>query len=190
MITGIILAGGESKRFGGEKGLALLHGKPLIEWVIAALRPLCSDILISANSASYNAYPYRVIPDVSPGKGPMMGIYSGLANSGTMHNLVLSVDTPLVSAALLHYIFENAGDTMIAVPQMAPQHFEPLIGYYQRDAISSMETFFAQHNYKLPELFRSLPFRGIDLQAWPLFQPIFLANVNTREDLDALQNRE
>jgi molybdopterin-guanine dinucleotide biosynthesis protein A len=48
-ISAIILAGGESKRMGGnDKGLVLLLGKPLIEWVLARIRPQAEEFMISA----------------------------------------------------------------------------------------------------------------------------------------------
>ncbi|MEI6575031.1 MAG: molybdenum cofactor guanylyltransferase [Bacteroidota bacterium] len=186
-ITGIILAGGESRRFDGEKGLAILREKPLIEWVLEAIKPLCSEIIISANTESYQSYGHRIIPDIESGKGPMMGIYSALLNSETEHNLVLSVDTPLVSADLLQYIFQNKGNAQVAVPQSGVNHFEPLIGYYSQNTLFLMEAFFKMNNYKLPDFFKTVSFKGIDLESWDEFQSQFLSNVNTREVLLALE---
>ena len=49
-ISAVILAGGKARRMGGcDKGLQLLHGKPLIARVIERLRPQVGEIAINAN---------------------------------------------------------------------------------------------------------------------------------------------
>ena len=66
-ITGVILAGGRGSRLGGvDKGLVPLHGRPLIEHVIDALRPQVGALLISANRNHdiYASYGYPVVADV------------------------------------------------------------------------------------------------------------------------------
>jgi molybdopterin-guanine dinucleotide biosynthesis protein A len=186
MITGIILAGGESRRFGGEKGLALLQGRPLYQWCAAVFEGFCEETILSANSASYADTPYRVIPDLSPGHGPMMGIYSALLASNTEHNLVLSVDTPLVPVELMRFIFDSRGDAHVALPQSGDRHYEPLIGYYNRAVLPAMKAFMELNNYKLPDFFQTIPFRGIDLLSFPGYSSHMLTNINTRGDLDGI----
>ena len=48
-VTGIILAGGKSSRFGSNKALAVLHGKALISYSLEALQPLCDQMIISTS---------------------------------------------------------------------------------------------------------------------------------------------
>ena len=61
--TGIILAGGKSSRMGEDKGLVLLNGKPMIQYVIEALKEVVSDIIIISNNASYNKFRVPVYSD-------------------------------------------------------------------------------------------------------------------------------
>ena len=51
--TGIILAGGKSSRMGEDKGLVLLNGKPMIQYVIEALKEVVSNIIIISNINIY-----------------------------------------------------------------------------------------------------------------------------------------
>ncbi len=81
--TGIILAGGKSSRMGEDKGLVLLNGKPMIQYVIEALKGVVSDIIIISNNASYNKFGIPVYPDIIKDKGPVGGIFTGLHHSKT-----------------------------------------------------------------------------------------------------------
>lgn len=81
-ILGVILAGGQGRRVGGQdKGLLPLHGKPVVERVLSILRLQCGLVLISANrNQDQYARLARVIGDETPGHaGPLAGIVAALA---------------------------------------------------------------------------------------------------------------
>jgi len=103
-ITGVILAGGESRRMGGQdKGLAPFLGRPLIEWVIEALAPQVRELVISANRnrETYAAYGHPVIADGIEGfQGPLAGFASALAIASTPWILTLPCDSPFAAPDL------------------------------------------------------------------------------------------
>ena len=103
-ITGVILAGGQGSRMGGEdKGLLTFRARPLIEWVLAGLQPQVGHILISANrhAAQYRQYGYFVLADAQPDyQGPLAGIVAALRMTATPYLLVVPCDAPRVPAAL------------------------------------------------------------------------------------------
>ena len=108
-ITGLILAGGQARRMGGQdKGLIPLAGRPLIAWVIAALTPQVGRILISANrnQAAYAAFGHPVIGDEAVGaelagfQGPLAGIAAAMTRMETPWLLTLPCDAPLAPADL------------------------------------------------------------------------------------------
>ena len=118
-LTGLILAGGQARRMGGQdKGLIPLAGRPLIAWVIAALAPQVGRILISANrnQAAYAAFGHPVIGDEAGGteltgfQGPLAGIAAAMTRMETPWLLTLPCDAPLaptdlasrLAAALVH----------------------------------------------------------------------------------------
>ena len=82
-VSGIVLAGGLGRRMGGvDKGLQLLHGRPMIAHVLARLAPQVDDIVINANQnlERYAAFGHRVVPDEIGGyAGPLAGLHAGLA---------------------------------------------------------------------------------------------------------------
>ena len=83
-ITGVILAGGKSSRFGSEKALATLGGRSLLARAVEALEPFVSDIAVSApieSGAGIEAHRsgFSVLPDrVGLARGPLAGILAGL----------------------------------------------------------------------------------------------------------------
>ena len=109
-ITGLILAGGQARRMGGQdKGLVPLAGRPLIAWVIAALTPQVGRILISANrnQAAYAGFGHPVIGDEAGGaelagfQGPLAGIATAMTRAETPWLLTLPCDAPLAPADLV-----------------------------------------------------------------------------------------
>ena len=103
-ITGLVLAGGRARRMGGiDKGLVDLGGKPMIEHVLAALRPQVGRLLINANRTleAYARFGVPVVTDTIEGfQGPLAGIYSGLAVVETPYLLTAPCDSPLLAPDL------------------------------------------------------------------------------------------
>jgi molybdenum cofactor guanylyltransferase len=98
-ITGVVLAGGRGSRMGGEdKGLVLLDGRPMVEYVIARLKNQVGDILISANrnQERYTALGYRVVPDLLRDyQGPLAGMASAMQTATTPYIVTVPCDSPL-----------------------------------------------------------------------------------------------
>ena len=127
-ITGLILAGGQASRMGGEdKGLILLEEKHLIAHVIDRFKPQVKQIVISCNRNIdvYSRYEYPLASDQAnnPGEkpqfnGPLAGILAGMASIDTPYTLIVPCDCPALSlnlgGKLLSSLISNNSD--IAVP--------------------------------------------------------------------------
>src|SRR5256885_4155422 len=104
-VAGIVLAGGLGRRMGGvDKGLQPLHGKTMIEHVLARLAPQVDEIVINANQnvERYAALGHRVVSDrVSGFAGPLAGLHAGL--EAVSHPLAVTVpcDSPFLPAGLV-----------------------------------------------------------------------------------------
>lgn len=107
-VNGLILAGGKSRRMGGDdKSFRMLGGKPLIAHVIERIRPQVSELIINAGDADrFKEFGLEVIADVVEGRaeegpaGPLAGVLSGLerlaGKPGGEWLLTVPVDTPFL----------------------------------------------------------------------------------------------
>jgi molybdopterin-guanine dinucleotide biosynthesis protein A len=111
-VTTVILAGGAASRMGGlDKGLLELKGRPLVDWVIQALkRESNGPILIVANrNVSRYAQFAQTVSDPSPGHpGPLAGVSAALAACRTPWLFTVPVDCVIPPPGLLHELHQAA----------------------------------------------------------------------------------
>ena len=117
-IAGLLLAGGRSSRFGSEKAVAPLAGRPLLAWSAGALAEVCEAVAVSAVADSEAAILAKstgldvVVDDPRHARGPLAGLAAGLAwahASGFDHLVTLPCDTPLVSGRELSRLLADVG---------------------------------------------------------------------------------
>lgn len=189
-ITGIILAGGAGKRMGAEKGLIKFRGREMIKYAIEALRPICDEILISANSNAYDHLGFQVIPDEVPGCGPMGGILSCIKKSNSQDNFVLSCDMPLVSEITISEIIRESNGYEVAVPWHGGNYFEPLCAVYKKVLIPEFEKFVRMGNFRIPDLINTVTSNKIKTGAESSLDEKIFFNVNSLADLEKLSETE
>lgn len=183
-VTGIILAGGASSRMRKDKGLCEFKGKPLINYAIEALVPICDTVLISSNNiVGYESFGYQVVEDEFKGIGPIGGIYSSLRKSTTKHNLIISCDTPFLNIQLLKYILINSDNYDVVVPEHGNSLIEPLAAYYSSEIIHQLESSIEMKDYKLMNLFTRVKFKSIKVDTIPGYSNNLFKNFNTPDEL-------
>jgi molybdopterin-guanine dinucleotide biosynthesis protein A len=181
-VTGIILAGGKSSRMGNDKGLVLLNGKPMITYVIEGLKYICDQIIIITNNEEYVQFGYKLIPDLISDKGPLGGIYSGLAHSKTDVNLCLSCDSPFVTTKLLQLLIDSLGYHDVVLPSYNGR-LHPLIGAYKKSCKTVFEKQINANVLKVETAYKQLKYKKIDLTENDFEASVF-SNINTLEDLN------
>lgn len=149
-IGAIIIAGGKGSRMGGDKGMQLLNGKPLVGYAIASLLPICSDIIISTNNPSYEQFGFTTIADNYPEIGPLGGLQAALRASKYQHNLVLSCDNPFVNTELLKKLAFTGFDNCCYLDQDKKLH--PLIGFYSKEILVNVEFQIAKKDFRMMNL--------------------------------------
>jgi molybdopterin-guanine dinucleotide biosynthesis protein A len=121
-ITGVILAGGLARRMGRiDKGLIVINRRPLIEYVIEALKPQVDKLIINANRNQeiYESYGYPVVPDRYAGfQGPLAGMSSCMAVVETDFILTVPCDSPFIppdlGARLYRRLKQGGADISVA----------------------------------------------------------------------------
>ncbi len=185
LLSGIVLAGGESSRMGREKGLVPFRGKPLIRYSLEALSPFCEEIIISANTPEYVSLGYAVVPDEFPGTGPLGGLYSALRRISHNGALVLPCDTPFISREFLRYLLDAVTGRPAVIPVHPGGKAEPLCGYYSKDNIPLMKEYLNKGNYKLTDYLEYAGATFLPLtDDLPFYRPDIFTNLNRPQDLE------
>jgi molybdopterin-guanine dinucleotide biosynthesis protein A len=187
-MTSIIIAGGRSSRLGRNKALEAIGGKSLIQWVVDHLATLSEEIIIA--TAHGETIPcssptgIKTVADVYPGKGPLVGIYSGLIASSNPRAIVVGCDMPFLSVGLLDYMSQISSTFDVVVPQTI-EKVEPLCAVYSRNCLASIHNLLEHDELRLSELLNVVKVRYIEDDEINRFDPQHLSflNVNTRADL-------
>lgn len=118
-ISGIILAGGQSRRMGEDKAFLRVGGELLIDRVLKAVGSVTDDIVIVTNSPEkYAGYPARLARDIYPGTGVLGGIYTGLLEAEYSCGLVVACDMPFLNVELLQYMARQIEQYHVVMPYM------------------------------------------------------------------------
>lgn len=170
-LLGAIFAGGTARRFGSDKALAPLNGKPLIRHVIDALTPQTDALVICGRSYP----PYLTLEDrPAPDLGPLGALCAALDYAAAHH-----FDAVLTSGCDLPYIPANLAEQLkgdgarVALGQ-------PLLGFWPTNLVRRLETHLAAASDRRMATWLTIAAaRTVD------FGPII--NINTREDLALLE---
>ncbi len=185
-MTGIVLAGGESRRMGSDKAFLPINGLPMIEHVIRALRTVCGHIIVVTNSPrDYERYDVEVAGDALNSRGSLVGLYSGLLQSSDDQNLVVACDMPFLSPGLLAYMARISADYQVVLPRVG-DFIEPLHALYRRDLLPIIEERLRRDERRIRDLFTGLRIRyvtGTEIDAFDPSRRSFI-NVNTREEYE------
>lgn len=190
--SGIILAGGSSRRMGKDKALLSLPGKQavtFVEHLISLLKDCCLETLIvardQAHARDYVFPGVRVTFDETPGIGPLMGLYTGLSAIHTTRALVVAVDMPCIQPALLSYLLSQplqAGSLLVPWVNNLPQ---VLLALYPRSIIPVVKEQLLQGRRDLRCLLHAAPVQYVEEAQLRQIDPLLRSfiNINTPEEL-------
>ena len=164
-ITGVILAGGRSRRFGSNKALAMVDGKPLIQRVADLMAGLFAECLLVTNTpAEYTFLTLPMTPDRYRESGPLAGIHAALLQISTPLAFVVACDMPNLSAPLIRYICninEPQYDVIIPWPEKGQ---EPLFGIYHKRSLKVIDTCLQQNDCQIIRALSGLRVRRVSEQ--------------------------
>jgi molybdopterin-guanine dinucleotide biosynthesis protein A len=182
-VTGIVLAGGLGRRMGGvDKGLKILRGKPMIEWVIQRFEPQVDELLINANQniETYGGFGHRVVPDEIAGfAGPLAGLHRGL--SAAAHDLVATVpcDSPFLPGDLVARLHSalRAQSAELAVARTGDQP-HPVFCLCRKSVLPGLTSFLENGGRKIDAWYAALKVAEVSFDDEQAF-----SNINTETEL-------
>lgn len=192
-ITGIILSGGTSSRMGSNKALLPLGEKMVIEHIVELMNSVFSDVILITNTPEeYEFLNMPMFKDIFKVGGPLAGIHSGLVNSKTEENFILSCDMPLMKPEIIKSIIQFETDKPITVcsSEGSLQH---LAGKYSKSISNTAEELLrreavnieqkkGKHRAKVYSLLNDAGFETIKAEGLPGYDPAIFFNMNNKED--------
>jgi molybdopterin-guanine dinucleotide biosynthesis protein A len=194
VLTGIILAGGKSTRFGSDKASALLAGEPLLDWVAAAVAQVCGRVIVVRAAGqvlpAINAN-YEIAEDFVDARGPLAGLVTGMRAAGDGYAFASSCDVPLLRPAVIELLAARAAgrDGAIAV---SGGFLQPLVAVYRVETcLPAFERSLAAGNAKLIAALDGLDLAQVDEAALRVADPELLSfrNVNEHRTLAGLETQ-
>jgi molybdopterin-guanine dinucleotide biosynthesis protein A len=191
-LAGIIVCGGKSTRFGGDKATSLLGGERLIDRVIRIVSLVAEEVII-AGDPSNRTWPKGessicFTEDVF-GTGPLAGIYAGLLASSHDLAIVVACDMPFLNPALLAYLADRAPNFEAVVPEIAGT-LQPLHAVYHRSTLPVMHAALSRGEASplrfLDEIRPRVIPDGEIARVDPRFKSFF--NINSRDDLTTAED--
>jgi molybdopterin-guanine dinucleotide biosynthesis protein A len=187
-VTGLILAGGRATRMGGEdKGLVPVSGRPMIAWVIDALRPQVANVLVNANRnhERYGEFGCPVIDDGdSDFRGPLAGMASAMRAARTPYIAVMPCDSPLIGGELvarLHAAAVSSGSPIAAAHD--GDRLQPVFALLARDLLDDLAGYLDDGERKIDRWYARHGYVSVD------FSDVAesFANINAPDDKRALE---
>jgi molybdopterin-guanine dinucleotide biosynthesis protein A len=190
-VTGVVLAGGLGRRMGGvDKGLKVLHGKPMVQWAIERFAPQVDELLINANQnlETYAAFGHRVIPDAIGGyAGPLAGLHRGLSEA--KHDFVATVpcDSPFLPHDLVDRLFAalERDDADLAVARTGDQP-HPVFCLCRRGVKENLTGFLEGGGRKIDAWYSALKIVEVPFDD----EPDAFSNINTEAELHEFDKKK
>jgi len=195
-ISGCILAGGKSRRFGEDKRFYRLNNRTLIEIAIEKLKKIFDKVYIICDNEDFMRkklkcsgaiYRTQIIEDIEKYKGPLTGIYSFFKKTGEKSGFFMPCDMPYLSVGFIKYFVEAISESryMILISEE-----KPLPLFINSFFLSELENYLKNQNsikgfinltkYKYPDKIYFIPEKELLTFGNP---EEYLKNINTKEEL-------
>jgi molybdopterin-guanine dinucleotide biosynthesis protein A len=193
-VSGVILAGGRSRRLGIDKTTMPwpppTPGEPagegvrtLLQATGATLEAVCDEVLVVAYRGQ-PPLPYRVVPDLYQDGGSLGGIYSGLSAAACGFALAVATDMPFLSLPLLRWMLAQPRDYDVLLP--VSDRPQPLHAVYGKACLEPLRRRLEAGRLRISDFLAEVRVREVPAEVLQRYDPEGLSffNVNTPDDLD------
>lgn len=196
-LSGVILAGGQSRRMGAPKALLTVHHEKLIERQVRILKQLCSEVILVTNEPK-TYLPFvdsdvRIITDYFPGQGPLAGMHAGLSLAQYEDVWIVGCDMPYLSiqAATLMLGRKRERGSDAVIPSVEGR-LHPLHGIYDKRCADQIASMLTRNQRRVNAFLDDIAYESIN--EWTFEQSgiaiRFVFNMNTPEEYDQMLNME
>ena len=180
-VSGVILAGGKSRRMGTNKAMLGLGQNTMLELVVKGMRQVAEEIIIvSSDPDPYLHLGLPVVQDILGGCGPLGGLHSGLHHAKNNFSFVAGCDMPFFSAPLARHMVSQSPGYDVVVPRQG-EYLEPLFAIYGKGCLPFIEAKLNEGRFKIMGFFSLVRVKyveGEDISSLAEPKRIFF-NVNT-----------
>lgn len=185
-MVGVVLVGGESRRYGRNKALELFQGERLIDRQVRTVGTLFSEVLVITNDPErYLHLDVTIVRDVIPGQGPLGGIYTGLLFAQGKSVFVTACDMPFVQPAVVRRMVQLATDYDVIVPEKT-EGLEPLHAIYSSRCLPHIKKMLGHGTLQVINFFPAVKVYRLSSEEIGQLDPQGLSffNINTPNDMD------
>ena len=190
-VTGVVLAGGGSRRMGYNKAFLELDGRPLIEIVVERMASVCAEVVVVAGDARpYAGLGVRLVEDRFRGVGALGGLHAGLEAATHELSLIVGCDMPFLIPDLLRaFAGWVAGFDAAVLRHGEKEYLEPLHGAYGRTCLPTIEAAIRVKRRRIVSFFPEVRTRYVTPADVAAFDPDLRSfrNVNTPQEWKATQ---
>jgi molybdenum cofactor guanylyltransferase len=189
-VTGVILAGGLSTRYGQNKAFLRIGGVRLIERIAEEMKRIFHRVLLVTNQKKDFEYlKLPMIEDIVKGLGPIGGIFTGLSNIPGHAGFFVACDMPFLHEGLIRYMVDIINGYDAVVP-LVDHWIEPLHAIYTRSCLPRIKTLIDEKKYPVRHFYDQISVRYVtedEIRRFCNPEEAFL-NINTNEDFDRIQS--
>jgi len=190
----VILAGGFSRRFGQDKCLIDLAGKPLVLHVVDRVSRIVDETVMVVSSSvlkesfeSLLGHKVNLVIDRHRAQSPLVGALTGFESAKGAYSLLLPCDTPFISIQIVQFLLDICVNKGAAIPRWPSGYIEPLqAAYHTKSALIAAEKALEQGKLDLRSMIACLRgVRYVSTMVLRQMDPKLLTffNINTPEDL-------
>ena len=188
-VTGVLLAGGRSRRMGRDKRALELEGSSLLQRSLSVIGKLFSEVLVVTAAPEPGIVPpgSRQVTDLIPNCGSLGGLMTGLSHASHQRVFVAACDMPLLNPDVIRWLcqVDPEADVVIANPA---QGIQPMHAVYSKQCLPWLESMAKEGRLKIQDIVgaQGLTVRVIldDEVRGRDPQGLSFLNVNTPADLE------
>ncbi len=184
---------------GQDKISLAIAGENLLNRTIKQLSQLTDEVILvlaqNQKNPTFESFPnVKVTTDLHSGRGPLIGIYSGMKISNDDYCIAVACDMPFLNTELLRYMMNIAPKFDAVIPRTGNE-VEPLHAIYSKNCLKTIENMIENDDLKIRNLLEQVKVRYVEENEIKPFDPEYLSwfNINTPDDLrkaEIIMNRE